>query len=233
MRLILILLASSNKKLLARWEQGLLGFSPIWLSTNCNQVKDKLVKNKPEVLLLDYDLPELDGADGIINLLKFNSDAKVVIFSPLLADEIEWELFRMGIRGCCRNNIEPEQINFAIKAIQHGELWIRRTLTNFMLQELVEVTKEKNRIEQAVNDLLENLTRREYEIAMLVGCGESNKRIASKLAITERTVKAHMTEIFRKLHISDRIKLALMMKDTISSLNQSKVSDYNDPPYFI
>ena len=74
-------------------------------------------------------------------------------------------------------------------------------------------------IEQAVNDLLENLTRREYEIAMLVGKGESNKKIAQHLAITERTVKAHLTEIFRKLQISDRIKLALIMKDAVKSLS--------------
>jgi len=223
----LILLASSNTKLLARWEQGLLEFSPIWISSSLNLLKNKLIKNKPEILLLDYDLPELNGSDGIVDLLDFNADAKVVVFSAQLEDEVEWELFKTGIRGCCRNDIKPEQINIAIKAIHHGELWIRRTLTNFMLEELVAVTKEKNRIEQAVNELLENLTRREYEIAMLVGCGESNKRIASKLEITERTVKAHLTEIFRKLRISDRIKLALMMKDTISSLNQSKTNDYN------
>ncbi len=229
MRLILILLASSNKKLLMRWEQGLLGFSPLWFSTSLDSIKDKLKKNKPEIFLLDYELPEVNGKDGIVKLLQLCTDVKVVVFSPQLQDEIEWELFKTGIRGCCRDNIKPEQINVAIKAIHHGELWIRRTLTSFMLQELVVVTREKNRIEQAVNDLLENLTRREYEIAMLVGCGESNKRIASKLEITERTVKAHLTEIFRKLHISDRIKLALMMKDTISSLNQSKTNNYNEP----
>lgn len=66
----------------------------------------------------------------------------------------------------------------------------------------------KKHIEHAVSNLLENLTRREYEIALLAGRGESNKGIARQLDIAERTVKAHLTEIFRKLAISDRIKLS-------------------------
>ena len=83
--------------------------------------------------------------------------------------------------------------------------------------------------------MLEKLTKREYEIATLVGRGESNKRIANRLDITERTVKAHLTEIFRKLQITDRIKLALMMKDTVSSLKPLHVNYHtlhHDPTFF-
>ena len=83
------------------------------------------------------------------------------------------------------------------------------------------MTHEKDRIDKAINELLDNLTRREYQIATLVGRGESNKRIAQQLAITERTVKAHLTEIFRKLRISDRVKLALIMKDAMRSPEQT------------
>jgi two-component system NarL family response regulator len=60
---------------------------------------------------------------------------------------------------------------------------------------------------------LADLTRREREIAELIGNGESNKQIARQLAITERTVKAHLTEIFRKLGIADRLRLALLITD--------------------
>lgn len=166
--------------------------------------------------MLDYDLPGLNGANGVSELFNDNFDLKIVVYCSGLSDEAEWELFKIGVKGCCSKDDTPEQVSVAIKSIQQDELWIKRKFANFMLKELVEVTKEKNKIEQAIKDLLENLTKREYEIAMLVGRGESNKLIASKLAITERTVKAHLTEIFRKLHISDRIKLALMMKDAIS-----------------
>jgi DNA-binding NarL/FixJ family response regulator len=128
--------------------------------------------------------------------------------------------YSKGIKGCCQNNIQPEQIKRVINVILQGELWIRRTLTNQILDELVKVTHEKDRIDKAINELLDNLTRREYQIATLVGRGESNKRIAQQLAITERTVKAHLTEIFRKLYF-DRVKLALIMKDAMRSPEQT------------
>tara|TARA_R110002073_G_scaffold318201_2_gene492181 strand:- start:6278 stop:6985 length:708 start_codon:yes stop_codon:yes gene_type:complete len=229
---VLILLASSCKKILARWERGVREFSPVFLTTSLDSLRGKLVNIKPEFLLLDYNLPGLDGQKDILELIKLNVETKVVVFSPALLDEIEWGLFKAGIRGCCRDDIQPEQITFAIKAIQQGELWIRRTLTHYMLQELVDITQEKNRIEQAVNDLLANLTRREYEIARLIGRGESNKRIARQLAITERTVKAHLTEIFRKLDITDRLNLALIMKDTMASQISPQSNTFNAPPYF-
>ena len=85
-------------------------------------------------------------------------------------------------------------------------------------------------IERAVNNLLENLTKREYEIAILVGRGESNKQIARRLDITERTVKSHLTEIFRKLAITDRIKLALLVKDTAVSSNQTDLHNSSNFP---
>ena len=214
----MILLASSNKEILLRWEQGLSGFPATYIAHSLMSLTEKIVKLEPEVLFLDYELTGLKNQQSILELVNSRKETKIVIFSPELPDEIEWKLFKMGIKGCCLNTIQPEQIKRIVNVVLQGELWIRRTLTNQILNELVKVTYEKNRIEQAVNDLLENLTRREYEIAMLVGRGESNKRIAQQLTITERTVKAHLTEIFRKLHVSDRIKLALIMRDAIKLL---------------
>ena len=79
-------------------------------------------------------------------------------------------------------------------------------------------------MEQSISDLLANLTRRECEIATLVGNGESNKQIARLLDITERTVKAHLTEVFRKLEIADRLKLALMVKGSMTHLVSSRIA---------
>jgi two-component system NarL family response regulator len=173
--------------------------------------------------MLDYEVPELDGVNGIAGLMKLNPDTKVVILGGPFSDETEWSLFRTGVRGCCRRETEPEQLKSVVIAIQQGELWIRRSLSWHLLNELVTITQEKNRIKQAVSELLANLTRREYEIATLVGNGESNKQIARRLAITERTVKAHLTEVFRKLDVADRLKLALIVKGSISPHNSPQV----------
>jgi DNA-binding NarL/FixJ family response regulator len=159
--------------------------------------------------------------DDISGLPKLNPETKTIILSPLITDEIEWNLFRTGIRGCCRSDIEPEQLKIIVEFVERGELWLRRTLSWHLLNELVVITKEKNKMKQAIRDLLANLTRRECEIATLVGNGESNKQIARRLDITERTVKAHLTEVFRKLEVADRLKLALMVKGSITRLDSA------------
>lgn len=215
---MLTLLASSNAKLLEQWDNSIFGLSSAATVKNIQQLKDKITKNKPDLLLLDYHFLSQDPQKEILELTIASPNTKILLFSPELPDNVEWMLFKSGIRGCCNLNMKAEQIVYAIKAIQKGELWIRRSLTSYMLDELVVVSMEKERIETAIHDLLSNLTKREYEIATLVGHGESNKRIANRLDITERTVKAHLTEIFRKLQITDRIKLALMMKDTVTAL---------------
>jgi len=192
------------------------GFPHISCVDSLELLRDGLVRIKPQVLLLDHDLPGLDSPVGIANLKKLSPETKIVILTHALSDETEWELFKAGVRGCCKKDIEPKQLNSVIVAIQQGELWIRRTLTCRLLDELGIIALEKNQIKQAASDLLANLTRREQEIATLVGNGESNKQIAQHLAITERTVKAHLTEIFRKLDVADRLKLALIVTGSLT-----------------
>ena len=196
---------------------------PVFCSTHLESLRSELVRLKPSILLLDYDLPQLNGPNGIPALMKLNPETKVIILSYPISDEAEWALFRTGVRGVCRRDIEAEQLKSVVVAVQQGELWIRRTLSWHLLNELVTITQEKTKIKQAVGELLANLTQREYEIATLVGNGETNKQIARRLAITERTVKAHLTEVFRKLDVADRLKLALIVKGSISPSDATKI----------
>ena len=214
---LLILLASSSRDDLFRWEQAVHGLAPLCLATTLATLNDQLARSKPQILLLDHDFGGLNGSEGIATLMRLSSDTKFIILSRIVTDEIEWELFRIGVRGCCRGDLESEQLKAVVEAVQRGELWIRRSLSWRLLNELVTMTREQNQIKRAVSVLLSNLTRREYEIATLVGNGESNKQIARRLAITERTVKAHLTEVFRKLEVADRLKLALIVKGSASS----------------
>lgn len=211
----MILLASASEKKLSQWEQAVSSYAPVLCSTNMDSVKQELVRIKPKIFLLDYELPQLNGPDGISGLMKLNPEARIIILTSLISDEIEWNLFKTGIRGCCRSDIETEQLKIIVESVQRGELWLRRALSWHLLNELVAITREKNKMKQAISDLLANLTRREYEIAALVGNGDSNKQIARRLDITESTVKAHLSEVFRKLEIADRLKLALMVKGSL------------------
>lgn len=230
----MILLASSCEEKLAHWKRGLLSISTTLLCvSDLDSLRNELNSRKPPILLLDHAL--LGGIDSqspqvIENLLMLSPKTRIIISTSGISDEIEWKFFRSGVKGFCLDKTELEQIKRAVMAVLQGELWIRRKLVQHMQNELAMTMQEKKHIERAVNSLLENLTKREYEIAILVGHGESNKQIARQLDITERTVKAHLTEIFRKLAISDRIKLALLVKDSAASSNRTYDDHDSDYP---
>ncbi|MFM9888437.1 MAG: LuxR C-terminal-related transcriptional regulator [Burkholderiales bacterium] len=130
-------------------------------------------------------------------------------------DDVEIELFSAGVRGCCPALDDVNVLRRAIHSVSHGELWIRRGLISRLIDSLTQRDPAPPRAPRLFNPaatvLLRDLTPREIEVAELVSHGGTNKEIAHSLAITERTVKAHLTEIFRKLEIDDRVKLAVMM----------------------
>lgn len=216
----MILLASSSEEAFVSWKRGVSDFAPVHCITKLDLLKDELARVKPQILLLDHDLPGLDGPSVVSDLMKLSAETKIVILGGALSDEAEWGLFKAGVRGCCPRDIEPKQLKSVVMAVQQGELWIRRTLTCRLLDELGLIIREKNQIKLAASNLLVNLTQREHEIATLVGNGESNKQIAQRLSITERTVKAHLTEIFRKLDVADRLKLALIVNNSTGAHEQ-------------
>lgn len=228
--MILILLASSCEEKLTHWKQGLSDISIVICLTSLDGLREELIRRTPPILLLDHDLLGIDNPQTIEDLLMLSPKTRIILSTSGISDEHEWLLFKAGVKGFCLNTIELEQIKRAVKAVWQGELWIRRKLVQHMQHELSKTMQEKKHIERAVNSLLENLTRREYEIAILVGRGESNKQIARRLDITERTVKAHLTEIFRKLAISDRIKLALLVKDTAATSHHEYLDDDSNYP---
>ena len=207
----MILLASTSSALLHNWKQGLDGFPTAALEGDMEALQTELGRVKPDLLMLDLNLPGLDGAKGAARLVKLHASTRVIAVGGEQCDIRELGLFRIGVRGCCCSDIPPERLKSVVRAVQRGELWIRRTLTPRLLDELGARIRADDEGRRAALARLAELTRREREIAELIGNGESNKQIARRLTITESTVKAHLTEIFRKLGIADRLKLALLI----------------------
>lgn len=206
-----LILAGPYKDRLASWARGLDGLaSTTVIADQLDTLKDNVVKAKPNALLLDFDLIGLNGANGAASLRGLCAEAKIIILGNDLSEELEWELLKAGVRGCCQNDIKPEFLKQVIVAVQRGELWIRRSLTSRLMDEFSKSTP-KNKAYQSTLSLLNTLTRREYDIAVRVGKGENNKQIAKACSITERTVKAHLTEIYLKLGVTDRLNLALVI----------------------
>jgi DNA-binding NarL/FixJ family response regulator len=211
-----LIVASSNQERLALWKGKLSNF------VNSTQINEQLITNildplkeavlrvKPITLILDIDLFVLNGSADVNSLREFCAETKTVILSDEISEDLEWELLKAGIRGCCRYDIDSKLFNQVLMTVEKGEMWIRRSLTSRFIDELSQTTS-KNKAYRATLGLLNKLTQREYDIAMRVSNGECNKQIARECAITERTVKSHLTEIFHKLGVADRLNLALIM----------------------
>lgn len=212
-----ILLASPSIDRLGAWQHGLQGFTSVTAVSTFPAIGEHLVQDAPDVVLLDTELFGLDGTINVAKLALSFKGTRFLALSPEADDDKELALFRSGVRGCCRSDIDPQTLKSVVMAIHQGEVWIRRTLTPRLLEELGARMRNQDDETQAAVLRLAELTRREREIAELIGNGESNKQIARILTITERTVKAHLTEIFRKVGLADRVRLALLM------LNSSKI----------
>ena len=203
-----LMIASSNQNRLAAWNQDLGEFVGTTIAINClSTLRDQVAQIKPKVTLLDYDLI---GPAGVGNLSSICLDTKIVVIGSDISEDMEWKLLKAGVRGCCRSNVDPKFLKQVVTAVHDGELWIRRTLTCRLIDELGRTTA-KNKAYRTSYEQLNKLTQREYDIAVRVGNGESNKQIANACGITERTVKAHLTEVFLKLGVTDRLNLALVL----------------------
>lgn len=236
-----LIFASPSSNLLASLKLGLAGYVITTLikdksqSNRFESISNEIVKINPQVLLLDIELLGLKGSFCIAKLRSICADTKVIILTGDITEQFEWELVKAGMRGCCKRNADAKLIKQVVEEVRNGGLWIRRNLTSRLIDELGKASLKSNTF-RATMGLLNKLTQREYDIAVRVGDGESNKNIAQACGITERTVKWHLTEIFQKLGVTDRLNLALVIAadNRIASANSddeiidsSRISDNN------
>jgi two-component system NarL family response regulator len=208
----MIALAGPSRDFLMRWEHALRGLDATMVFDQADALRASMLRDRPRVVLLDLGLPGLDTPKAIARLANLSLATAIVVLGGPVSDALEIELFQAGVRGYCRNDVDPELLKRVVLAVTLGELWIRRSLVPRLLDALgLKFPAVAAMERRAVTGRLVSLTEREHQIAALVGSGGTNKQIARQLAITERTVKAHLTEVFRKLGITDRLKLALLL----------------------
>ena len=159
------------------------------------------------VQLIDVRLTHVNTVRVVAELLKINPATHIMALADSPDEDQELALFRAGVRGVCPLDAPADVLARAIGVVLHGELWIRRAL----VAKLVDSLAAKEADTSGATGRFAVLTPREIEIARLIGQGASNKRIARHLAITERTVKGHLTAIFRKTGAVDRLTLALLI----------------------
>jgi DNA-binding NarL/FixJ family response regulator len=149
-----------------------------------------------------------DTADSVLQQLHLCSGQFVVVLADEPDDSIVSEALALGASGCCNTYAASEVLRQVALVVQNGGLWIGQE----MLRRLVGGTSRilgARSVEQRKNEWSSVLSDRETQVARLVASGASNREIAGKLSITERTVKAHLSAVFEKLGLRDRLQLTL------------------------
>src|SRR3989304_5362939 len=123
---------------------------------------------------------------------------------------------REGARGYLQKNVSSGELLKAIRAVHAGEAWIERGVMGHLLEEL---PRQENRVNKK-SQSAQLLSQREAEVARFVAEGLSNKEVADRLLISEKTVQSHLVSIFRKLHLRHRLQLALYTLERDSILNR-------------
>jgi DNA-binding NarL/FixJ family response regulator len=204
----MIIICSHNSDVRRRWRDALGTGAVIHELVDFDALKSKLLTAENSLVLLHLSLPELQGRTGVATLRQDYPRARLLIFADKPMDDEGLLLLQQGIYGYCNTYMSPSLISSAVAAARAGEVWLGWNL----MQRLIEGIRKENEVEVERGSALEQLTEREWEIALHVAQGANNKRIASDLGITERTVKAHLSTVFRKAGVQDRLQLALLVK---------------------
>ena len=153
---------------------------------------------RPDVVLMDLVMPEVDGVQAMRELRERVPGARVIVLTSFLEDDRLLPAIRAGAAGYLLKNVEPSELARAVRTADAGEALIDPAVA----ARLVDALAADHRPEQP-------LTAREQDVLDLLARGYANKRIARELGIAEKTVKTHVSHVLAKLGVSDRTQAAL------------------------
>jgi len=204
----MLVLASSDSETLDRWRAAFGEGAALIEVRSLESLPQCLSQLLPPLVMFDTRMARIGTARAIDRLLEVRRDTRLIAVTDQCDDDFELALFLAGARGICPLGAASATLQQAVAAVVRGELWIRRAMVPKLMDSLSAGDSDAS---TGATGRFAILTPREIEIARLIGLGANNKRIARQLAITERTVKAHLTAIFRKTGTDDRVKLALLV----------------------
>ncbi len=159
----------------------------------------------PDVILLDINMPKMNGIDVLRRLKDFGVSSKVIMLTIHEDREYLYETMKIGARGYVLKDSDADSLIGAIRDVNGGGTYIQPSIASLLVEGINKNDKELNK------DLLKikALTKREYEVLTLIAEGLNNRDIADKLYISEKTVKNHVSSIFKKIEVNDRIQAAI------------------------
>lgn len=167
-------------------------------AVNGLEAVEKARELQPDVILMDLRMPELDGVGAMNQIRENNPDVKFIVLTTYDTDEYIFGAIDAGAKGYLLKDASREDLFQSVRAVHRGESLIEPGVAAKLLDRLAQMSR------QARFGGPQVLSERELEVLRLMAAGAANKSIASDLAISESTVKTHVTNIFQKLEVNHR-----------------------------
>lgn len=212
-----IIIASKAQDQAERWANILSKEHKTTILSDLNSVSEKTARTPDNLIVIDAKLLDFSFT-SLSSLTQLN--LKILVIGQSWSDDKQLEAIAAGCSGYFDVTSADQLLLKAANRLLTGDIWIQRHLIPHLIHSLAELNVESRKNQhsqpQDIEKKLSTLSKRELEVAELLKTGENNKTIARKLNISERTVKAHLTSIFNKLDIPDRLHLALFIKEISS-----------------
>lgn len=156
----------------------------------------------PDLILMDIDMPNGDGLEAVSAIKRELFDVKVIMLTVYDQNDHLFEAIKRGAEGFLNKNVRAQEILASVRGVMQGGAALSSQMSMRVLGEFVKMA------ENGASDATASLTPREKQVLQELGKGLSNKEIAQALVISENTVKVHVTNILRKLHLENRFQAA-------------------------
>jgi len=175
-------------------------------ASNGVEMLELLRKSKPDVVLMDISMPKMDGVTTTYKIKKILPRTQIIILTVYEDEDYIFDAIKAGAMGYLLKDVDADDLVGAIRKVYKGEALIQPIIATKVLKEFASFEKKgMKRKDRSCNDL----TGREKEVLRLIVLGGSNKAIARKLGISEKTVKNHVSKIFQTLQVNNRTEAAI------------------------
>ncbi len=197
-------------------------FDVVATATSASVAISLIKKYRPEIVLMDINMPEKDGLTAIAEIEKLDLGVRTIALTGYDDPDLIFRAMKIGAKGYILKTMASAQLIYAIDEVANGKIYLPAALSSRFFEYFQKSFKEEVQAVSDEDNLLNYLTQREEEVLDLLTQGITYKGVAQKLFISETTVKTHVNNIFQKLQVNDRTQAVLYALNN-GFLNRRKV----------